>query len=213
MKFRIGFEKKDKKKLFNYWNEIFNNNVWSEGKFTKLFEDKYSLYVNSNSLSFSSWTGATEPIIEFFNLKNQIVLCPSNTFQATPLITKQLGCKIKFVDCNKNDLCMFFNDLKKKIKKYKPKAVWVVHIGGHIAFDINKIANYCKKNKILLFEDCAHAHGASFNKKKAGTWGDAGIYSFYATKTISTGEGGILVRKIKTLSNLLNNSEIMENLI
>ena len=86
---------------------------------------------------------------------------------------------------------MSFNDLKKKVKKYKPKAVWVVHIGGHIAFDINKIANYCKKNKILLFEDCAHAHGASFNKKKAGTWGDAGIYSFYATKTISTGEGGI----------------------
>lgn len=199
MKFKIGFDKKDKKKLFNYWNEILNNNVWSEGKYTKLFEEKCSLYINRECLSFSSWTGATEPIIEFFNLKNQIVLCPSNTFQATPLISKQLGCKIKFVDCNKSDLCMSFEDLKIKVKKYKPKAVWITHIGGHIAFEIDKIANYCKQNKILLLEDCAHAHGASYNGKKAGTWGDAGVYSFYATKTISTGEGGILVSKNKNL--------------
>jgi perosamine synthetase len=48
-----------------------------------------------------------------------------------------------------------------------------------------------------LIEDCAHAHGASYNKKKPGSWGDAGIYSLYATKTISTGEGGVLVSKIK----------------
>ena len=116
MKFKIGFDKTDKKKLYSYWDEILNNNIWSEGKFTKLFEDKCSSYIDRECLSFSSWTGATEPIIEYFNLKNQIVLCPSNTFQATPLISKQLGCKIKFVDCNKNDLCMSFEDLKKKIK-------------------------------------------------------------------------------------------------
>ena len=64
MKFKIGFDKKDKKKLFTYWDDILNNNVWSEGKYTQLFEDKCSLYINRECLSFSSWTGATEPIIE-----------------------------------------------------------------------------------------------------------------------------------------------------
>ena len=82
-----------------------------------------------------------------------------------------------------------------KAEKYKPVAVWVVHIGGHIAFQIEEIANFCKEKNIILLEDCAHAHGASWKGKKAGTWGDVGVYSFYATKTITTGEGGMLVTK------------------
>ena len=69
----------------------------------------------------------------------------------------------------------------------------IVHIGGHIAFDTDRIAEYCRANDIFLLEDCAHAHGASWNGRRAGSWGDAGAYSFYATKTISTGEGGMLV--------------------
>ena len=184
-----------KKKVFDYWDEIFNSNIWSDGKYTKTLEEKWSLYNSLETLAFSSWSGAAEAVINFFNLKNQIVLCPSNTFQATPMISKSLGLKIKFVDCNKNDLCISYNDFVEKASKYKPKAVWVVHIGGHIAFEIEKIATYCKKNNIILIEDCAHSHGASLGGKKTGTWGDAGIYSLYATKTISTGEGGLLVSK------------------
>ena len=117
------------------------------------------------------------------------------------MISKSLGLNIKFVDCNKDDLCISYKDFIKKASEYKPKAVWVVHIGGHIAFEIDKIADYCKKNKIILIEDCAHSHGASFNKKKTGMWGDAGIYSLYATKTISTGEGGLLVSNNSKLIN------------
>jgi len=112
---------------------------------------------------------------------------------ATPLSIIKAGCNVEFVDCNKNDLCMSYDDLKRKIEKYNVAAVWVVHIGGHIAFEIEKIAGLCKDRGIILLEDCAHAHGASWNGKKPGSWGDAGVYSFYATKTISTGEGGMLV--------------------
>ena len=201
MKFKIGFDTRDKKKIFNYWDDIFKRNVWSEGKYTKLFEEKHSSYSKIKSLSFSNWTGAAEAILNYYKLKNKTVLCPSNTFQATPLITKQKGCKVKFVDCNKEDLCLSLEDLKKKVAIHKPKAVWVVHIGGHISFQIEEIAKFCKKKKILLFEDCAHSHGASFKNKKAGSWGDAAVYSFYATKTISTGEGGMLLSKNKGLMN------------
>ena len=69
----------------------------------------------------------------------------------------------------------------------------LVHIGGHIAFEVEVIADYCREHGIFLIEDCAHAHGASWNGRRAGTYGDAGVYSLYATKTISTGEGGVLV--------------------
>tara|TARA_Y100000741_G_C18236035_1_gene551744 strand:+ start:255 stop:1217 length:963 start_codon:yes stop_codon:yes gene_type:complete len=199
MKFKINFELNDKKKLFEYWDDIIKTNIWSHGKYTDLFEEKWSKYNDLYSLSFSSWAGAAEAVLKYYKLENEIILCPSNTFQATPMVSMNNGCKIKFVDCNKNDLCISYEDLKKKIEIYSPKAVWVVHIGGHLSFEIDKISKLCREKKIILIEDCAHAHGASFNKKKPGSWGDAGIYSLYATKTISTGEGGVLVSNNKDL--------------
>ncbi len=199
MKFKINFDLSDKKKLFEYWNDIIDNNVWSHGKYTELFEKKWTKFNDLFSVSFSSWAGAAEAVLKYYKLENEIILCPSNTFQATPMISISNGCKIKFVDCNREDLCISYDDLKSKIEKYSPKAIWVVHIGGHLAFEIEKISELCKEKDIILIEDCAHAHGASYKKKKPGSWGDAGIYSLYATKTISTGEGGILVSKNKDL--------------
>lgn len=193
MKFTIGFEKEDTKKLHEYWDKILKTHQWSEGNFTKNFEQKWAEYNNTYSVAFGGWAGAALSALEFFNIKGKTVLCPSNTFMATPLVTIKAGNHVEFVDCNKEDLCLSCEDLKEKIYKYNPAAVWVVHIGGHIAFQIEEIANLCKEKGIVLFEDCAHAHGASWNGKKPGTWGNAGVYSFYATKTISTGEGGMLV--------------------
>ena len=57
------------------------------------------------------------------------------------------------------------------------------------------IAALCRAEGIFLIEDCAHAHGAAWHGRRPGTWGDAGVWSFYATKTISTGEGGMLVSR------------------
>lgn len=199
MKFTIGFEKEDLKKLHGYWDEIIATNQWTEGKFMKAFEEKWARYNGLDSVSFSSWSGSALTALEFFNIKGKTVLCPSNTFMATPLSVIKAGGNVEFVDCNREDLCMSFDDLKEKVKKYKPAAVWVVHIGGHIAFQIEEISRFCKENRIVLLEDCAHAHGASWNSKRPGEWGDAGVYSFYATKTISTGEGGMLVSNNKAL--------------
>ena len=195
MKFTIGFEKQDKTRLYRLWDEVIQSGAWAEGKFTRMFEEKWSEHNKLYSVAFSSWAGAALAALEFFNLKDKVVLCPSNTFMATPLSTLKAGAKVEFVDCNRNDLCLSLEDLKKKAQIYRPAAVWVVHIGGHIAFQIEEIAKFCRDNKIILLEDCAHAHGASWNGQKPGSWGDAGAYSFYATKTVSTGEGGMLVTK------------------
>src|SRR6185503_1465149 len=190
MKFTIGFEKEDTQKLHGYWDEILSNQQWSEGKYTKLFEEKWSQYNQRQSVAFSSWGGAALAALEFFNVRGKTVLCPSNTFMATPLSILKAGGRVEFVDCNRSDLCISLDDLEKKIDVFRPAAVWIVHIGGHIAFQTKEIVDLCRKKNILVIEDCAHAHGASWNGKRAGSYGDAGIYSFYATKTISTGEGG-----------------------
>jgi dTDP-4-amino-4,6-dideoxygalactose transaminase len=195
MKFKIGFEMEDMKKLHSFWDRIIESHQWSEGYFTKTFEEKWSQYVNMPSVSFSSWGGAALTALEYYDVKDKVVLCPSNTFMATPLSVIKAGGKVEFVDCNRNDLCMSYQDLVLKVKEYNPVAVWIVHIGGHISFEIESIAAFCRERGIVLLEDCAHAHGASWHGKKAGSWGDAGVYSFYATKTISTGEGGMLVTR------------------
>ncbi len=199
MKFTIGFEKEDTKKLHAYWDEIISTEQWTEGKFTGLFEERWAEQHLVPSVGFSSWGGAALAALEFFQVRGKTVLCPSNTFMATPFSVIKAGGNVEFVDCNKDDLCLSLEDLALKIKKFDPVAVWIVHIGGHIAFQVEAIRTLCQKKGIILLEDCAHAHGASWHGKKAGTWGDAGIYSFYATKTITTGEGGMLVTNNKDL--------------
>ncbi len=200
MKFTIGFEKEDLKTLHEHWNSIVATHQWTEGRFTRAFEEKWSEYNNLESVSFSSWSGAAMAALAYFNLRGKTVLCPSNTFMATPLSVVNAGAQVEFVDCNRHDLCMSCEDLKIKIDAHRPAAVWVVHIGGHVAFEIDEIAALCKSRGIILLEDCAHAHGASWRGKRPGCWGDAGVYSFYATKTISTGEGGMLVTGDKGLA-------------
>lgn len=201
MNFTIGFDRKDVKKLHKMWDKIIETQKWSEGAFTEEFEKKWGNYCGLESVAFSNWAGAALAALEFFNLKGKTVLCPGNTFIATALSIKKAGAQVEFVDCNKDDLCMSLEDLRLKIEQFKPAAVFLVHIGGHIAFQINEIAQLCEQKGIILLEDCAHSHGASWNGRKAGSWGDAGIYSFYATKTISTGEGGMLVS---------NNNDLIE---
>ena len=162
---------------------------------TKRFEEAWTEHNGLPSVALGSWSGGAVAALHFAGVQNETVLCPSNTFMATPLAALRAGAKVQFVDCNREDLCMSFEDFEAKAEKHRPKAAFLVHIGGHIAFDSERIAAYCGANDIFLIEDCAHAHGASWNGRRPGSYGDAGVYSFYATKTISTGEGGMLVSR------------------
>ena len=128
--------------------------------------------------------------LDFAGVRGETVLCPSNTFMATPLAALHAGAPVQFVDCNRDDLCMSFAAFESKVAEHRPRAAFLVHIGGHIAFEVEAIAELCRAEGIFLIEDCAHAHGAAWDGRRPGTWGDAGAWSFYATKTVSTGEGG-----------------------
>lgn len=198
--FSIGFDRRDIPTLHTYWDQVFKSNRWSEGPFTQQFEELWNAWNEMESVAFSSWSGAALACLEYVTVRDRVVLCPSNTFVATPLSVLKAGGQVEFVDCNREDLCMSYEDFVIKARLYDPVAVWLAHIGGHIAFDVEKIADYCSENDIWLLEDCAHAHGASWNGRKPGTWGDAGVYSFYATKTIATGEGGMLVTRHEELA-------------
>jgi len=193
--FRIGFDGRDRERLHEIWDEVLDSQRWTEGPVVERFEQTWAAWNQIPSVAFSGWTGAALAALEFAGVRGTTVLCPSNTFMATPLAALAAGARVEFVDCNREDLCMSFDDFVVKAEKHRPRAVLLVHIGGHIAFDSDRIAAWCADNDVFLIEDCAHAHGADWNGRRPGSWGDVGLWSFYATKTVSTGEGGMLVAK------------------
>jgi perosamine synthetase len=193
--FAIGFDRRDRPRLYALWEQVLDSGRWSEGELTREFETAWSAWNGLPTVAFSSWTGGALAALEFAGARGETVLCPSNTFVATPLSILKAGGRVVFVDCNRHDLCMSFADFEAKVEQHRPRAAMLVHIGGHLAFEVEAIAELCRREGIFLIEDCAHAHGSHWNGRKPGTWGDAGIYSFYATKTVTTGEGGVLVSR------------------
>jgi dTDP-4-amino-4,6-dideoxygalactose transaminase len=192
-RFAIGFDQRDRTRLHALWEQVFESQQWSEGELTKGFEAAWAASNGLPAVAFNGWTGAALAALEWAGVRGETVLCPSNTFMATPLAAITAGARVEFVDCNRDDLCMSFEDLERKVHEHRPRAVFLVHIGGHLAFDSHRIAELCAAEGIILIEDCAHAHGAEWNGRRAGTFGDVGVWSFAPTKTISTGEGGMFV--------------------
>ncbi|MBF0363033.1 MAG: aminotransferase class I/II-fold pyridoxal phosphate-dependent enzyme [Oligoflexia bacterium] len=190
----LPFDEKNKKEYYKLLDKVFESNFWSEGLMVKEFENKFSEYTNLNSAAVTNGGTALLTILSYLKVQDKEVIVPTNTFYATSQAVKMAGATVVYADCNKYDLCISLEDIKKKVTE-KTKVIIVVHIGGHIAFDIDELVKFCDRKKIFLVEDCAHAHGGIFNGRMAGDFGIAGAYSFYSTKTMPTGEGGMIVSK------------------
>lgn len=134
------------------------------------------------------------------------VIVPSFTFAATANSVALTGAKPIFVDIDPDYFCMNPKALESAINS-RTRAVMPVHLYGHPA-DLESINNICSKYNLIIIEDAAQAHLASLNGKKVGTWGVAGSFSFYPTKNMTSGEGGmvstkdpILARTVRLLRN------------
>jgi perosamine synthetase len=159
------------------------------GEYTKQFEREFAEFVGTrHSLAVSSGTSALEIIFRSLNVAEKEVLVPSNTNFATPAAALYAGATVRLVD---GGLYLNLEDLEAKLSK-KTFAVVIVHIGGYISPEIFKVREMCNRYGALLIEDAAHAHGASYAGYKAGQLGDAAAFSFFPTKVLTTGEGGMI---------------------
>ena len=163
------------------------------------FEKNFSNYVNKKyAISTSSCTGALHLALRSIDIKSgDEVIVPEITWIGTvaPIIYEKA--KPIFVDINKDDWCIDVKKLEKKISK-KTKAIIAVHLYGNIA-NIKELKKISKKYKLILIEDAAEALGSQINGKLAGSFGDISVFSFHGTKTLTTGEGGMLLTDNKKI--------------
>lgn len=163
-----------------------------EKAFAKYVGAKYAIMVNSgSSANLLSVFAACNPMRKNRFSKGDEAIIPSLCWSTSLWPLVQAGLKPVFVDTDPNTLNMKMEDLKKKITS-KTKVIMSVHVLG-ISADISQIKKICKQKKIILIEDTCESLGAEYNKKKLGTFGDFGTYSFYYSHQITAGEGGMIV--------------------
>lgn len=167
------------------------------GPKTKEFEQEFAKYIGGNVevVSVNSATAGLHLALEAIGVgAGDEVIVPTLTFTATAEVVRYLGADPILVDCNLATLCIDIAQIESKITS-KTKAIIPVHMAG-LACDVEAILAIAKKHNLRVIEDAAHTLPSKVNNVTIGQHAsDAIVYSFYATKTITTGEGGMIVTK------------------
>ena len=183
---------------------VLKSNWLSEGMYTRQFEDKIKkMYKMDYALACANGTGVLIMGLKALGIgKGDEVIVPSYTHPADVNCIYAVGATPKFCDIDLSNYCISPNSIIQNINK-KTKAILVVHLFGFAA-EMDKIINIGMENDIPILEDCAQALGTKYNNKLVGSFGDFGMLSFFADKTITTGEGGMLITNNQELIDEVN---------
>jgi len=178
----------DKKNVIKALNQRWLTN----GPFLSKFENKFKNSVNSK---YALGVGSATHALHLSNRALGIgpgdeVIVPTFTFAATANSVLYCGATVVLADIDPSTFNISSKSIKNLITK-KTKAIIPVHYGGQ-SCDMDEIMSIAKKNRLKVIEDCAHSLGSKFNNSFCGTMGDVGCFSFYPTKIITTGEGGMI---------------------
>ena len=195
------FDQESVSKILRDIELMLKSGMLTNGPHVKDFEDKFAEYVRVKyAIAVNSGTSSLEIALRYFKVKNREVIVPTNTVIATPNSVIFAGGIPAFADIREDTLCVDPEDVERKISS-RTAGIIVVHIAGLVCPQIDELAEICEDHNLFLLEDCAHAHGAVINGKMAGTLGDVGCFSFYPTKVMTTGEGGIITTEDPELAD------------
>ena len=165
---------------------------WTAGPKTLQFEHEFNSFIGTkNSVAVSSWTAAAHLALEAIGLKEgDEVIVPAVTFTASAEIACYFKAKPVIVDVQRDTYNIDPVQIEKAITK-KTRAIIPVHYGGQPC-DMDEIIDVAQKNNLYIIEDAAHALPSLYKGKIVGNLSDVTCFSFYATKTLATGEGGMI---------------------
>ncbi|GBE04758.1 L-glutamine:2-deoxy-scyllo-inosose aminotransferase [bacterium BMS3Abin10] len=172
----------------------------STGPFVHEFEKQFATFMGTKyAVCVNTCTSALEISLKVLGLKKgDEVIVPAETFIATGMAVTLNGGKVVFAEIDPTSFCLNLKEVKRRISK-KTRGVILVHFGGYMSHETIEIQKFCRQKGLFLIEDAAHAHGSSIDGKMAGSIGDTGCFSFFSTKIMTTGEGGMLTTNSKKI--------------
>ncbi len=198
---KVVFLEEDRREILRRIEECLATGYVAQGENVQEFEETFARYVGvKHAVAVSSGGAAIEVAMRLLGVRDRDVLVPTNTFAATATGVLLAGGRVRLTDADPETFGVSLAALQAAVTP-ATVGVIVVHIGGIITPEIEAIRNWCDERGLWLFEDAAHAHGSSLNGKMAGQFGRAAAFSFYSTKVITSGEGGMLVTDDDELAN------------
>ncbi|NYT02697.1 MAG: DegT/DnrJ/EryC1/StrS family aminotransferase [Methanosarcinales archaeon] len=188
-------------------SEVLRSGMLVQGEAVRKFEEQFSSYLGvRNSVSVSNGTVALDLALKALGLeKGDEVISPAFTFIATANSILYQGLRPVFADVDPRTFNLDPQDVAEKITP-RTRAILGVHLYGQ-PFDLPAMQQICDDHGLILIEDSAQAHGAEHRGKKAGSFG-IGCFSFYPTKNMTTGEGGMITTDD---DNLASRCRLMRN--
>ncbi len=184
-------------------NEVLSSGKLAQGEYVERFERDFAVFLGSkHCVAASSGTSALHAALLSLGIKpgDKVITTPFS-FIATANAILYVQAVPVFCDIDLQDYNISPQELLDTIKKHPDaKAIIAVHLYGYPA-RMTEIIKIADKYNLAVIEDCAQAHGASINGKKVGTFGHFGIFSFYPTKNMTCGEGGMLTTWDKELAD------------
>lgn len=189
---KIHVPEEDRREILAQIDECLATGQLTLGKHGVAFEDAFAQTAGTkHAIAVSSGTSALEIIFRAIGVDGGEVVVPTNTFFATPAAVQHAGGIVRFAECDAASYAIDI-DHARSLLNARTRAVVVVHIGGVITPRIAELRKICNDAGVPLVEDAAHAHGSTLNRKPAGSFGLAAAFSFYPTKVITSGEGGMI---------------------
>jgi perosamine synthetase len=176
-----------------------SGNISSIGEYVARFEREFAAFCGvRHAVACSNGTAALHLSLLAFDVKpGDEIIVPTVTFVASANAVTYCGATPVFVDCEPSTWCLDPTDVEAKITS-RTRGIIAVHLYGHPA-NMDAINEIARRHGLFVVEDAAEAHGASWNRRMAGSLGDIATFSFYGNKTLTTGEGGMVVTNDDTL--------------
>jgi len=163
------------------------------GPWAHKFEERFAgLTGRRHAVSLATCTTALQIALMFAGVRGKDVLVPAGSFVTDVSAVLFAGGRPVLVDMNPATLSLDLDDLGRKVTPNTRALIWV-HLTGIIAADHAAIVDFARRRNLFVIEDAAHAHGAKVDGRPAGSFGDASCFSFYPTKILTSGTGGLLL--------------------
>src|SRR5215471_7381179 len=190
---RIVIPAEDRREILERIDEALRTGALTLGRNGEAFETAFARVVGARfAVAVQSGTSALEIVLRALGVDGCEVIVPTNTFFATPAAVIHAGGRPRFADVESATMGLSVDTVAAAVSS-ETAAVVLVHIGGMVSPDTPKIAAFCRDHHLILVEDAAHAHASSLDGRMAGTFGTAAAFSFYPTKVVTAGEGGMIV--------------------